>query len=62
MVPNDVMTPAEQENRDKAAARFVKVWERLYGWTPRTFKFDEMTTAEINDFTYEEIAEQHGHE
>lgn len=58
MALNDVLTVTERETRDEAAVRFVKVWERLYGWTPRTFDFDEMSTAEINDFTYGEIAEQ----
>lgn len=51
------MNAAEQKRHDKAVARFVKTWEELNGYTPRTFKFDEMTTAEINEFTDGEIEE-----
>lgn len=51
------MNAAEQKRHDKAVARFVKTWEELNGYTPRTFKFDEMTTTEINEFTDGEIEE-----
>ncbi len=53
------MTDAEQKRHDAAAERLIETWVRLHGWTPRTFKFDEMTIEEINDLTYGEIAE-HG--
>lgn len=43
---------------DKAKAKFIKTWEKIHGFTPRTFPLDDMTTAEIDEMTAEEIAEQ----
>lgn len=51
------MNQAEQKTHDKAAERLIKVWTELNGFPPRTFKLDEWTTAEINEFTEGEIAE-----
>lgn len=54
---NDEPRTVEQKLHDKTVARFIEVWEGHYGWTPRTFEFDEMSIDEINEFTANEIAE-----
>lgn len=54
---NDEPRTVEQKLHDTAIAHFTEIWEGHYGWTPRTFEFGEMTTAEINEFTDKEIAE-----
>lgn len=54
---DDEPRTVEQKLHDKAIARFIEIWEGHYGWTPRTFEFGEMTTAEIHEFTNKEIAE-----
>lgn len=54
---NDEPRTVEQKRHDKAIARFIEIWEGHYGWIPRTFEFNEMTTVEIDEFTDKEIAE-----